>query len=112
MKRPFNKTVALNNATAVDVFDPGASATARVTRVTLSIVTHVAAGTFALQDSAGSPVTYAKHVDAAAAAGVPSTVSWDFGKFGVPMTAGKKVQVIGSASGITGYAYVEGYKLS
>jgi hypothetical protein len=112
--RPFANTVGFNNATAVDVFDPGSTKTAYVTKATLTIVTHVNGKFAGLQDSAGTPVVWCKHIDATAAAGVPSVVTWDFGKKGIPMTAGKKVQAISEASGFDGleaYLYVEGYSV-
>jgi len=112
MKRFFANTVAFNDATAVDVVDPGSARTAYVTKATLTIVAHVNGKFAGLQDSAGTPVVFCKHIDATAAAGVPSVVTWDFGREGIPMTAGKKVQSISEASGFNGteaYLYVEGY---
>lgn len=109
VKRPFAGSGALNAATAVDIVDPGATGTVFLTYASLSITTHAAGKLAQVQDSSGSPVVFAKHLDAAAAAGVPSFVEWRFGKKGVPMTLGKKCQVVSEAAGVAGYMYCEGY---
>ena len=111
-KRPWYNTMALNAGTAVDLRTPvNASSTVFLTKATLSIVTHANGKLVAIQDSTASPVTWAKHLDATAAAGVPSVVTWDFGQYGIPMTTGKKCQAISEASGPAGYVYAEGYEI-
>jgi hypothetical protein len=109
----FN-TVAFNNGTGVDVHDPGATGQAYVTKVTLTIVAHVNGKFAGLQDSTGTPIIYCKHIDATAATGVLDVITWDFGKGGIPMALGKKVQAISEASGFAttaAYLYVEGYDI-
>src|SRR5882672_10988585 len=108
-RRYFQGSGAFNGATAVDIKDPGATGTAYVTKFTISIVTHANAKFVGLQDSTGTPVVFCKHNDLTAAAGVPSVITYDFGKKGIPMTAAKKVQLISEGSGPAGYGYVEGY---
>lgn len=114
MRKPFTVSGGFNAATAVDLLDVGTLRTIWVTKITLSIITHVNAKFCGVQDSAGTPVLVAKHNDLTAAAGVPSTVVWDFGPTGFPLTAGKKLQNISEASGFdTGvtkaFTVVQGY---
>ena len=110
-RRYWSGAAALNNATAVDLEIVNSTAsTIYVTKITLSIVTH-AAKFVAIQDTNGTPKVIAKHTDAAAGAGVPSVVTWDFGDFGVPMTLGKNLQAVSEASGVVGYVYAQGYEI-
>lgn len=110
LKRFWHAAAALNNGTALDLRAPNsATSTVYVTKLTLSITTHAAGKLFQLQDSTGTPVVFAKHLDAAAAAGVLSVVTWDFGQQGIPMSLGKKAQAVSEASGIAGWVYAEGY---
>jgi hypothetical protein len=109
--RRFSGVGTLNNATAVRLYTlTSTSKTAFITKITLSIVTH-AAKFVALQDDNGSPKVIAKHNDLTAAAGVPSVVTWDLGRSGIPLTAGKNVECVSEATGVAGYVYVEGYEL-
>lgn len=111
-KKPWYGYGAFNAATAVDLHVPkNSSSTVFVTKFTVSITAHANGKLLQLQDSAGSPVVYAKRVDLTAAAGVPDTVTWDFGKYGIPMSTGKNAQGVSEASGPTGYFYAEGYEI-
>jgi N-acetylglucosamine-6-phosphate deacetylase len=112
MKRPFHAVANLNGATLVDLKDPGVNGTVYLTRATLSITTHVNAKTVSIQDNAGSPVVVAVANDLTVAAGVPDVKTWDFGKYGVPLTKGKKLQTVGQAAGSAGIVYAEGFVLS
>lgn len=108
-RKQFAGAAVLNNATAVDIVDPGTTKTVWLTKATLSITTHANGKLAQLQDSSGSPVVFCKHIDATAAAGVPSVVTWDFGDHGVPLTLGKKLQAVSEALGVSGIFYAEGY---
>jgi hypothetical protein len=106
---PFGLDVNLNAATAVDIVDPGATGYVYVTKVTLSITTHANAKFAGAQDS--TPTVFANHIDATAAAGVPSVVTWDYGKRGKKLALGKKLQAISEVGGPSGQIYAEGYIL-
>ena len=107
----FSGTATLDNANLQTVYTPTtASKIVYVTKATLSIVTHANAKFVAIQDNNGTPKVIAKHNDLTAAAGVPSVVTWDFGRRGVPLTTGKTLQVVSEASGVAGYVYIEGYQ--
>lgn len=109
--RHFSGYGALNAGTLVDLELPNSSSsTIYVTKITLSIVTHANGKLVAIQDDNSSPVVIAKHLDATAAAGVPSVVTWDFGKWGIPITIGKKLQCVSEAAGVAGWVYAEGYE--
>lgn len=82
-----------------------------ITKITLSIITHAAGKLVSVQDTAGSPVTYAKHLDAAAGSGVLPAYTWDFGTEGVLITAGKDLTAVSEASGVAGIVYAEGYEM-
>ena len=61
----------------------------------LSVVIDDAA-TQTLQDDAGTPVVYAK---SKVSPGLGS-IRWDFGKFGIPITAGQALKIANSAAGL------------
>lgn len=118
--RAWRASGAINNATAVDLRTPSSSSsTVFVTKFTVSITTHANAKLVQLQDSADTPIIYAKRTDLTAAAGVPDTLTWDFGSYspennlygGIPMTTGKKAQAVSEASGPAGWFYAEGYEI-
>jgi hypothetical protein len=112
MARRFSGKADLNNATPVTLESvEETTSTIFVTKITLSITTHATGKFVAVQDTAGSPYVIAKHIDATAAAGVPSVVHWDFGAGGVPITAGKNLQCVSEAAGVAGIVYVEGYQM-
>lgn len=81
-----------------------------IQKITLSITTHAAGAKITFQDDAGSPVPIASHTDAAAAAGVLSVVTWDFGVEGTPLTTGKNLDIIINTPGMAGRIHVEGYE--
>lgn len=78
-----------------------------ITNITLSITTHVAADVYTIDDD-GAGSVIATYTDAAAAAGVPSTIAWDFGASGTPVTALANVDVSHSSTG-TARCHIEGY---
>lgn len=112
---------AINGATAVDLHTPhSATSVIFVTKFVVSITAHANSKLVQLQDSAGSPVIFAKSIDLTAAAGVPDVLSWNFGSMpetegeiagGIQLTTGKKAQGVSEASGPTGYFYAEGYEI-
>lgn len=78
-----------------------------VQRIVLSIITH-SAQTISFEDSSG--VIIAAHTDAAAGAGVPSVVHWEFGAVGTPLTIGTNLEASVGAAGIAARIHVEGYQ--
>lgn len=110
IKKPWDATVSLNDATPVVVKTLSiATSTIFVTRLVLSIVTHANSKTFTARDS--TPASFAAHTDLTAAAGVPSTVEWDFGKNGIKLATGKNFEVLSEAAGIVGKVFAEGYEV-
>lgn len=83
-----------------------------VTFATLSIVTHANGKKVMVRDNNETPKVICSHTDATAAAGVPSVVTWNFGKEGLPLTVGKNLQIVSESSGVAGYVYVEGYEVT
>jgi hypothetical protein len=79
-----------------------------IQKITLSITTHVAADVYTVDDDGAGPAI-AVHTDAAAAAGVPSVVHWDFGPTGRPVTKGANVDVSHSSTGVA-VLHIEGYE--
>lgn len=79
-----------------------------VQKITLSITTHNAS-TITVDDDGSGPAI-AAHTDAAAGAGVPSVVTWDFGPKGRPLTVGGNLDVTQSAAGIVGVVHIEAYE--
>jgi len=79
-----------------------------VQKALLSITTHFAATVTVDDDGAGPPI--AAHTDAAAGAGVPSQVLWDFGPEGIPLTTGGNLDVTQSGAGIVGVMTFEAYE--
>lgn len=84
-----------------------------VQKVTLSITTH-ANGKVALtlQSSNASPVPIVSRTDLTAAAGVPDTITWDFGPTGIPIALGENLNGLWSTgdSGPTGCFTIEAYQ--
>jgi len=79
-----------------------------IQKITLSITTHFAGTVTFDDDGAGPPI--AAHTDAAAGAGIPSVVTWDFGPTGRPLTVGANLDVGQSAAGIVGVVHIEAYE--
>lgn len=79
-----------------------------IQKMTLSITTHVAADRYLIDDDGAGP-EIAAHTDAAAAAGVLSVVTWDFGPRGRPVTKGANVDVSHSSTGVA-VLHIEGYQ--
>lgn len=109
MKKAWFGQGVLNDATVVALKALTVGRTVYVTKLTLSIKTHANAKFVAFQDDAGTPIVIAKHGDLTGAAGVPSVVTWDFGKGGVALTASKGLNAVSEASGVAGTVYAEGY---
>ena len=78
-----------------------------IQKVTLSLTTHAADVYTVTDDGAGPDI--AVHTDAAAGAGVPSVVTWDFGPIGRPVTKGANVDVSHSSTGVA-VMHIEGYQ--
>lgn len=111
-KRTWHGQATLNGATLVALKTAVTGKTVYVTKITASITTHANAKFLAVQDDAGSPVVIAKHNDLTAAAGVPSVVTWDFGTYGIAVTADKGLNAVSEASGVAGVVYAQGYTIS
>lgn len=79
-----------------------------IQKITLSITTHFV-GTITFDDDGAGPAI-AAHTDAAAGAGVPSAVTWDFGPTGRPLTLGANLDITQSAAGIVGIVHIEAYE--
>jgi hypothetical protein len=107
VRRYFHKDVDILTGTAsyADVVLARTGLLLFVTKLTLSITTHVAADVYTVDDD-GAGAVIAAHTDAAAAAGVLSTVVWDFGDDGTPITG--NVDVSHSSTGV-GRLHIEGY---
>jgi hypothetical protein len=106
-----NKTTDVNilvgTQNYADVVTPRSTAyQVFVQKITLSITTH-AANTLTVDDDGSGPAI-AAHTDATAAAGVPSTVTWDFGPEGRPITG--NLDINQSAAGIVGVVHIEAYE--
>lgn len=78
-----------------------------IQKITLSITAH-AADVYTFDDDGAGPAI-AVHTDAAAGAGVPSVVTWDFGPTGRPITKGANLDISHSSTGVA-IAHVEGYE--
>ena len=110
MRRPWHAQATLADATVTELHaGRNAGTTIYVTKVTLVITTHANAKFVKVQDDNGTPYVIAFHSDLTAAAGVPSTVTWDFGKHGIALTAGADLDIVSEASGVGGKVYAEGY---
>jgi hypothetical protein len=79
-----------------------------IQRITLSITTHVSGDRYLFDDDGDGSSPVAAHTDAAAGAGVLSTVLWDFGPTGRPLKAGANLDVSHSGAGVA-VAHIEGY---
>ena len=107
VKREFRADVAILTGTAsyADVVAARTGLSMFVTKMTLSITTHVA-DTYTIDDD-GSGAVIATHLDVTPqAAGVPSVVHWDFGEYGTPVTG--NVDVSHSSTGVA-RLHIEGY---
>lgn|SRR3990167_11233180 len=106
VRRYFNADVAILTGTAsyADVVAARTGLSMFLTLATLSITTH-AADVYTIDDDGSGPVI-AVHTDAAAAAGILSVVTWDFGDDGTPITG--NVDVSHSSTGVA-RLHIEGY---
>lgn len=110
LRRPWHAQATLNDATVTELHaGRNSGTTIYVTKVTLTITTHANAKFVKVQDDADTPYVIAQHTDATAAAGVLSVVTWDFGKHGIALTAGKDLDIVSEASGVAGKVFAEGY---
>lgn len=114
LQREHSKLVAdidilTGTASYADVMAPkSANHQIYIQKITLSITTHVAGDIYTVDDDGAGPVI-AAHTDAAAAAGVLSVVTWDFGPNGRPVTKGANVDVSHSSTGVA-VMHIEGYQ--
>ena len=107
-KKIADVDVLTGTATYADVLTPkSANHQIFLQKVVLSITTH-AADVYTVDDDGAGPAI-AVHTDAAAGAGVPSVVEWDFGPTGRPVTKGANVDVSHSSTGV-GIIHIEGYE--
>ena len=98
---------AHTSANHADVITPkSANHQIYIQKIALSITTH-AAQTISFQDGAGTPVVLAAHLDSATGL---STVLWDFGPEGTPLTVGEELDIILSAAGIAARVHIEAYE--
>lgn len=84
-----------------------------VTKITLSITTHVNAKVaLTVQSSNATPVVIFSRTDLTAAAGVPDVIVVEFGDEGIPIAVGESVNWLWSTGGTgpTGRAHMEGYE--
>jgi hypothetical protein len=109
IRKNFTANVAILTGTAAyaNVVPALANHQAFITRMTLSITTHVAGDVFLVDDD-GAGAVIAAHTDAAAAAGVLSVVHWNFGTYGTPVTAGANVDVSHSSTAVA-RLHIEGF---
>lgn len=107
VRRFFHKDVEILTGTAsyADVVPARTGLSIFVTKITLSITTHVA-DTYTVDDD-GSGAVIATHLDVTPqAAGVPSVIHWNFGDDGTPVTG--NVDVSHSSTGVA-RLHIEGY---
>lgn len=105
--RTTDVTIAAATQNYADVIAPKSSNhQVFVQKIILSITTH-AAQTMTFDDDGSGPAI-AAHTDAAAAAGVPSEVVWDFGPEGRPITG--NLDITQSGAGIAGVVHIEAYE--
>lgn len=103
-----NVDILTGTASYADVLAPKtANHQLFIQKITLSITTH-AADVYTFDDDGAGPAI-AVHTDAAAGAGVPSVVVWDFGPTGRPLTLGANLDVSHSSNGVA-IAHIEGYE--
>lgn len=105
--KSVNVDILTGTAAYADVIAPrSANHTVYIQRIILSITTHVA-DTYTFDDDGAGPAI-ATHLDVTPqAAGVPSTVTWDFGPNGRPITG--KLDVSHSSTGVA-IARIEAYE--
>ena len=107
-RRNFNVNIDILTGTAAyaNVVPVKAGYLTYLTRIELSVTTH-AADVYSVDDDGAGPVI-ASHTDAAAGAGVPSVVEWNFGTDGRLVTSGANVDVAHSSTGVA-VMKIEGY---
>lgn len=107
VRREFHVDVAILTGTAAyaDVVAARTGLSMFVTKMTLSITSHVA-DTYTIDDDGAGPVI-ATHLDVTPqAAGVLSVVYWEFGEYGTPVTG--NIDVSHSSTGVA-RLHIEGY---
>jgi hypothetical protein len=104
-----NVDILTGTASYADVITPkSANHQIFIQKITLTITAH-AADTYTVDDDGAGP-NIATHLDVTPqAAGVPSTVVWDFGPEGRPITKGANVDVAHSATGVANM-HIEAYE--
>ena len=85
-----------------------------VTKITFSITVHADGKKIFAQDSNDSDSetqsVIAAHTDKTAAAGVPSVVTYDFGRWGIPLPEGLDFVAVSESGGPDGWVYAEGWE--
>ena len=114
-KRAWHAAGEFNDATEVDLkLAHDADSIIYLTKVTFSITTHANGKKLYVQDSdemdTNTQSVYAAHTDATAGAGVPSVVTYDFGKWGIPLPAGLDLVFVSETGGPDGWVYAEGWE--
>jgi hypothetical protein len=84
--------------------------TTYITKITLSITTHVAGDRYLFDDDGEGATQVAAHTDAAAGAGVLDVVEWPFGTYGTPLSLGSNLDISHSGAGVA-VAVIEGFYL-
>jgi hypothetical protein len=103
-----NVDILTGTASYADVITPkSANHQIYIQKITMSFTTHAADVYTVTDDGAGPDI--AVHTDAAAGAGVPSAVVFDFGPEGRPITKGANVDVSHSSTGV-GNVHIEAYE--
>lgn len=114
-KREWFGSGEFNDATEVLLKQAhSATSIAYITKITFSITTHANGKRLFVQDSndtdSNTVSVIAAHTDATAGAGVPSVVTYDFGKWGIPLPAGLNVVGVSETGGPDGWFYAEGWE--
>lgn len=107
VRRYFHVDVEILTGTAAyaDVVPARTGFSTFLTEMTLSITSHVVGDVYTIDDD-GAGAVIGAHTDAAAAAGVPSSIHWDFGDIGTLVTG--NVDVSHSSTGVA-RLHLEGY---
>jgi len=111
--KTIDRTVVAADTSAehADVITPkSANHRIYIQKITVAFHTH-ADQTITFQDGAGTPVKVAVITDEATVVPtVPSTVQYDFGPKGFPLTLGEELDIVFSAAGIAAAIHIEAYE--
>ncbi len=114
-KRVWHAVGELNDAVELMLHEAhSATSITYITKITVSITTHASGKKVFIQDSndVDSNINdiFATLVDQTAGAGVPDVVTYDFGDWGIPVTAGLDLVAVSESSGPDGWVYAEGWE--